>query len=104
MYVRCAVSGPLPISRGPHGGVILAVWTALTKDRRPAQSVEPDTGQEWQPTTHRSHGDSAAFDEVKYISNFQLNLTTAIDRCAQHSRSTRRNFGVSGHVSESEGL
>jgi hypothetical protein len=64
VYVRCAVSGPLPISRGPHGGVILAVWTALTKDRRPAQSVEPDTGQEWQPTTHRSHGDSAAFDEV----------------------------------------
>ena len=33
------------------------------------QSVEPDTGQEWQPTTiampttHRSHGDSAAIDD-----------------------------------------
>ena len=33
------------------------------KGSSPGQSVEPDTGQEWQPTTHRSHGDSAAIDD-----------------------------------------
>ena len=33
------------------------------KGSSPGQSVEPDTGQEWQPTTHRGHGDSAAIDE-----------------------------------------
>jgi hypothetical protein len=41
VYVRCAMSGPQLSGCGPHGGVILAVWTALTKDRRPGSLSSP---------------------------------------------------------------
>ena len=39
--VRCQMSGSQPSGCGSHGGVILAAWTALTKDRRPGSLSSP---------------------------------------------------------------
>ena len=55
----CQMSGPERSSRRSDSSSLDCTY----KGSSPGQSVEPDTGQEWQPTTHRSHGDSAAIDD-----------------------------------------
>ena len=55
----CEMSGPERSSRRSDSSSLDCTYTGSS----PGQSVEPDTCQEWQPTTHRSHGDSAAIDE-----------------------------------------
>ena len=56
----CQMSGPERSSRRSDSSSLDCTY----KGSSPGQSVEPDTGQEWQPTTHRSHGDSTAIDDL----------------------------------------
>ena len=59
----CQMSGPERFSRRSDSSSLDCTY----KGSSPGQSVEPDTGQEWQPTTHRSHGDSAAIDDSRVV-------------------------------------
>jgi hypothetical protein len=67
----CQMSGPERSSRRSDSSSLDCTY----KGSSPGQSVEPDTGQEWQPTTHRSHGDSAAIDDSTFRVDGQVAIT-----------------------------
>jgi hypothetical protein len=84
----CQMSGPERSSRRSDSSSLDCTY----KGSSPGQSVEPDTGQEWQPTTHRSHGDSTAIDDLPSIDTHRYNATpTQMKRANDEAERASRN-------------